>query len=379
MRITFAMGPYFPVPPLFGSGVEVFQLALAEEIASRGHQVTMISRQFGDFPADEVSGGVHHLRVKSRDAPRSRLWFRLYDLIYSRRVARVLPPSDITLTNSLFLPCVLPRQRAGRLYVHVARFPKNQLWLYRHVDRLQAVSTTVGEAIRRQVPSMSDRVSVIPPAVTGVLARPLPAERIGAPRAKTILYVGRIAREKGIHALIQAFVSLAKEALLGYRLEVVGPHEIRQGGDGPDYLRELKALAAPAGDKISFEGFIPDIRDLRQVFERADIFVYPSLAEYGESFGLAPLQAMAAGCRVILSNLACFREFLQSGFNGVAFEHEQQCVANLAASLTAMIKERDAAPMRQAAVSTVARFQLAAVADRFIEDFVAVLDNRRVP
>ena len=379
MRITFAMGPYFPVPPLFGSGVEVFQLALAEEIASRGHQVTMISRQFDDFSVDEVRDGIHHLRVKSRDAPRSRLLFRVYDLIYSRRVARALPPSDITLTNSLFLPCVLPRRRAGCLYVHVARFPKHQLWLYRHVDRLQAVSSAVGDAIRRQIPSMSDRVSVIPPAVTGILARPLPSEQISAPRAKTILYVGRIAREKGVHALIQAFTQLEKDVLTGYRLQIVGPHEIRQGGDGADYLEELKTLATRARDKISFDGFIPDIGDLRRIFESADIFVYPSLAEYGESFGLAPLQAMAAGCRVILSNLACFREFLRPDVNGVTFDHDRQCVANLAATLTAMTKEADPVPMRQAAVATAVRFQLDAVADRFIEDFSAILDTQWKP
>src|SRR6266700_3701621 len=90
MRITFVTGPFFPVPAVLGSAVERWHLALAEEMAGRGHRVAMISRTYGDFPNEEMRNGVRHMRVPSWDAPRSRFLFRIYDLLYSLRVARRL-------------------------------------------------------------------------------------------------------------------------------------------------------------------------------------------------------------------------------------------------------------------------------------------------
>jgi glycosyltransferase involved in cell wall biosynthesis len=375
MRITIALGPYFPVPPILGGAIETVQLALAEEFATRGHQVTVISRRFPGLANEEVRAGVRHLRVKSRDAPRSRIGFRLYDLLYSWRVARLLPPSDMTVTHSFFLPCVLPRRRAGRLYVHVARYPKGQMWLYRHVDRLQTVSASLAAEIRRQTPAMADRLVVIPEPLTGALAAPMPLASLADPRPRTILYIGRIAHEKGVHALVEAFAMLAKGPLSGYRLQIVGPHETRQGGDGADYLNQLKQLAAPAGDAVIFSGFIPYGNSLRRVLEIADIFVYPSLAERGESFGLAPLEAMAAGCRVVVSDLACFREYLDPDRNGYVFDHRQDTARTLAATLTAILREGDSLPMREAAVATAGRFQLGPIADQFLADFNLLLSK----
>lgn len=376
MRITFAMGPYFPVPPVFGSGAEKVHLALAEAFARRGHEVAMVSRAYGDFASDEVRAGVRHLRVASCDAPRSRFLFRYYDLLYSRRVAEVLPQSDITITNSFFLPMVLRKRRAGRLYIHAARYPKGQFWLYCHVDRVQAVSAAVAEAIRRQTPVLANRISIIPPPLIGPLAGLLPADRIDVPRDRTILYIGRMAAEKGVHVLVEAFASEAKGALAGYRLRLAGPHERRHGGDGPDYVERLKTLAAPAGEAVRFEGFIPDIADLRRLYEAADIFVYPSLAEWGESFGMAPLEAMAAGCRVLVSDLACFRDYLDPGRNGLVFDHRHDRVAALARALAAMAGETDMRAMRRAAVATAGGFGVETIAGRLLDDFASLLGTK---
>lgn len=375
MRITIALGPYFPVPPVLGGGVETFQLALAEEFARRGHVVTMISRAYADFPREETSSGIRHIRVPSWDVPQSRIKFRLYDLLYSRRVARVLPESDITVTNSVFLPNCLPRKRAGRLYVHVARYPKGQMWLYSHVDRIQTVSAAVAEAIRRQTPVLTDRIIVIPPPLTGPLAVLVPADRLQDPRARTVLYVGRIAAEKGVHCLVEAFAGLVRGPLSGYRLRVVGPHEIGQGGGGADYLSRLRKLAAPAAESVSFEGFIPSVTALRAIFESADIFVYPSLAEKGESFGLAPLEAMAAGCRVLVSDLDCFSEYLEVGVNGRSFDHQHDPVRSLSAALTDLAIAENGPAMRKAAVATAAKYQLGPVVDRYLDDFCRLIQE----
>jgi glycosyltransferase involved in cell wall biosynthesis len=270
---------------------------------------------------------------------------------------------------------VLPRDRAGRIYVHVARFPKGQMWMYWRAHRLQAVSAVVAKAIAKQTPILRDRLCVIPPPIVGPFAALAQLEKLPQ-RSRTILFVGRIAEEKGIHLLIEAFVRVAQGPLADFTLLIVGPHEVRQGGDGPAYLQKLKVLAAPAQNTILFHGFVPDFEDLRKIYETADIFVYPSIAEKGESFGLAPLEAMAAGCRVLVSDLACFREYLEPGRNGVSFDHRHDAVDGLATALVALAAEPNPLAMRTAAVATASRYLIAPVTELYLNDFAELIRKR---
>jgi glycosyltransferase involved in cell wall biosynthesis len=375
MRITFVIGPFYPVPAVLGSGVEKSHLALAEEMARLGHTVTMISRTYGDFPKEEMRHGVRHIRVSSWDAPRSRLLFRIYDLFYSLRVARILPDSDVTITNSVFLPLVLPRRRAGHIYVHAARFPKGQMWLYWRADRIQAVSSVVAEAILEQTPILRNRVCAIPPPIVDPFAALAPPEKLKH-RPHTILFVGRIAEEKGLHVLIESFARLARGPLSGFTLQIVGPHTVSQGGDGPGYRERLEMLAAPAAGAVVFRGFVEDFAKLRAIYEDADIFVYPSLAEKGESFGMAPLEAMAAGCRVVVSDLACFREYLEPGKNGVVFDHRHNAIDALTRALTKLAVDENPIAMRKAAIATVGRFLIEPVTKLYLDDFAALTGKR---
>src|SRR5207244_8582480 len=65
----------------------------------------------------------------------------------------------------------------------------------------------------------------------------------------------------------------------------------RSGGE--TYLASLQAAAQKAEGKIIFAGSIFDTTKLTNAFRSARLFIYPSLSERGESFGLAPLEAMA--------------------------------------------------------------------------------------
>lgn len=372
MKINCLIGPFYPVPSAFGSSVEKIFLALCEEFAARGHEVTIVSRRYADFAHDERVAGVRHLRVASFDRPARSWLYRLLDVVYALRVRRAMPAADVTITNSVSMPLLLSHRRAGKLYVDVARYPKGQMGLYRRVDRLQACSSHIASAICEQSPSVAHLVKTIPNAVTSVFAR-LTREPVDhAARAKEIVFVGRIAREKGVDLLIRAFAKLAPRAP-GWRLVVVGPHRSQQGGDGEALLEELKQLAAASQAEVEFTGPIFDEQVLAARYQRSAVFVYPSVAEKGEAFPIAPLEAMACGCAPVVSDLRCFDDAVTGEVNGLVFDHRDASGGALAAVLERLTGD-DALRHRlaDAAKATSRRYVPAAVAEQFLADFEAL-------
>jgi len=69
--------------------------------------------------------------------------------------------------------------------------------------------------------------------------------------------------------------------------DAFGQTGTRLGGGGEGYLASLQSAAGKGEGKITFTGPIFDPGELASCFVRRDFFIYPSLSERGESFGLA--------------------------------------------------------------------------------------------
>ena len=89
MKITIVLGAFLPVPPTMGGAVEKMWSALAQEFARRGHEVVIVSRKMPDQPRDETVNGIRQLRVPGFDTPRSLVWLKFLDLLYSRRAMSI--------------------------------------------------------------------------------------------------------------------------------------------------------------------------------------------------------------------------------------------------------------------------------------------------
>jgi glycosyltransferase involved in cell wall biosynthesis len=381
MKITIVLGAFFPVPPIMGGAVEKVWFALAREFARRGHHVVEISRTMPQLHRRESIAGVQHVRVRGFDAPRSLLWLKFLDLIYSARVMAVLPEADVVVTNTFWLPILLRSSKRGKVYVHVARYPKGQMRFYRRAARLQAPSEAVAGAIFAEAPQLRPKTKVIPypvPEIRNNNESPPPL----AERSRTILFVGRVHPEKGVHLLIEAFAGLPRDLAAEWKLSIVGPAEEELGGGGQSYLAGLKRSALKAGGKVFFQGPVFDPAALEQNFRSARLFVYPSLADLGESFGLAPLEAMAHGCAVIVSNLGCFRDFIRDHETGFIFDHHaagspvnalreklQQAIAN----------SESLARVAEAGYRESAKYSVSRVADQFLHDFSSLTGQSDVP
>lgn len=372
MRITIVTGAFFPVPPIMGGAVEKFWYVVGKEFARQGHQVTHVSRAIVGLRNRETCDGVEHLRVCGYDTP-SQLWrLKFRDLLYSLRAWRALPPADILVTNTFWLPLLAVSSRAGKVYVHVARTPKWQMRFYQRAARLQAPSSVIAAAIAHEAPSLADKVIVIPyaaPPHVSVDQPPATEER-----ARIVLFVGRIHPEKGVHLLIEAFMQESEGALRDWTLQIVGPTDVAQGGGGEDYAGELRGLAG-GSNQVIFRGPIFEAEELERAYRGARLFVYPSLAETGETFGLAALEAMSHRCAVVVSQLACFRDFVCDGETGFVFDHRAPAPAQALQEKLAQVvaSEASLAAVAEAGRRRAGDYQLAAIACRFLNDFASLL------
>lgn len=366
MKIAILHSGFMPSPPLRGGAVEKMWHRLALEFARRGHEVTQISRACDGLPVTETIAGVRHRRADGFDRPKS-MWRAIWrDARWNLRSRGLLPLADVVVTNSFLAPLLLPRG-CGSIYVDVQRMPKGQMKLYQRAARLRANSTAVVEAIVAEAPGMRDRVRMIPNPLPFVPERLVNWEC----KTRTVLFVGRLNPEKGIELLLEAW-QLARQhgRLRGWKLELVGPADVEGGGGGEGWVRELQArFAAP---DVAWHPPVYDTAALGKIYERAAVFVYPSLAERGETFGLAVLEAMAWGAVPVVSGLACFRDFLQPGSNGWSFDHRG---AGGAKALMVALDEAAGADLRTMGARAVAvrdSHSSVSIAERFLADFAKI-------
>lgn len=120
------------------------------------------------------------------------------------------------------------------------------------------------------------------------------ASVIGAARAErlVIAFIGRLAREKAVDRLLIAYAILPEHIRRRTHLIVAGPDDQDQEAT----LRRLAQDLAIAGD-VTFKGMLA-AAERRMLLAASDVFVLPS---HTENFGIAALEAMAAGLAVVVS------------------------------------------------------------------------------
>ncbi|MBC7366184.1 MAG: glycosyltransferase family 4 protein [Undibacterium sp.] len=357
------------MPPLRGGAVEKVWFALGQEFARRGHEVTHYSRLCDGLPETEIIGGVRHVRVPGADTPSSLVRLKWRDLLYTRRVAKKLTRVAVVVTNTFWAPLVFSPRRHGPIWVHVQRYPKGQMLFYRRAARLQTVSRVIADAITRQAPSLAARVSVIPNPLPPLVA---PATSVGRD-PNLVLFVGRLHPEKGIELLLQAAV-LARQTAPALRFCIVGPSETRFGGGGAGFRRRLDALAVPLGTAVEFTGPVFDEARLAAHYAHASVFAYPSLAARGEASPVAPLEALARGCPVVTSDLACFDDTIGTGPFAHRFDHTApDAAARLAAVLVRVTTDRQAwASASVAAEARAHEFSIRRIAREYLAGFATL-------
>ena len=196
------------------------------------------------------------------------------------RLERALPASRV----ALFLendPRSMRQARTGaertRLLARLAGVVCASAWLRdRFVEGIPRDARLPGPAVLH---------NAIDP---GELAPPVP--RVGL-----ILFTGRVVRDKGVDAFIEACAA-ALPGLPGWRAEIIGADRFRPDSPDTPFLAALRPRAAAAG--VAMRGYRPHT-EVMAALARASIAVVPS--RWQEPFGMAALEAMASGAALICS------------------------------------------------------------------------------
>lgn len=135
-----------------------------------------------------------------------------------------------------------------------------------------------------------------------------------------ILAVGSMDPRKNFKNLVRAFEMM----------ENPNVNIVIAGGTNP-HVFKMDGLEFP--ENVKYLGYVTD-DELKSLYEHADCFIYPSLYE---GFGLPPLEAMALGCPVIVSNVASLPEVCGSA----ALYCDPTSEKNIADKINSIINDQD--------------------------------------
>lgn len=170
----------------------------------------------------------------------------------------------------------------------VSQFAKNELleWLECSHDKVIVTYNGIDESFKKE--NNEKKLSDI-------------RKKYKLPR-EFILYIGNQKPHKNVVTLVKA-LSLIEDKNIPLIINGKLSEECEKAA------KELKIE-----DRIRSIGFVDDV-DLPAIYSLAKVFVFPSLYE---GFGLPPLEAMACGCPVIVSNAASLPEVVKDG--AIVFE-----------------------------------------------------------
>ena len=287
--------------PYVGSGLGVVVKFQAEYLASRGHNVTVISSNIPQASKIFVLNKVTYIKVPAV-ALLERLHIPVPILFFNKRVISAIRNADIVHVHDILYPSSL-------VAALLAKFYKKRVVLTQHVPHVQYSnrlinsieklafytiglltlrasneSIVLNTSVQKWISQYKNEVHYLPNGVDSKLFKKSTEqekqtirERYNIPLDKfVVLFVGRFVPKKGFNTLYNA-----KDP--SYLILFVG------GGIIPKYIK--------SDDAVRIIGPLPQ-EELALLYRASDVFVLPS---FGEGFPLSIQEAMSSGLPIITS------------------------------------------------------------------------------
>jgi phosphatidyl-myo-inositol alpha-mannosyltransferase len=298
------IGLVLPYNIFLGGGVKECVVALREGIEVRGHQAFILTPQPRDYKDKApsgillVGGGVPFRAARTKA--------QISASVDINSLEKVLDEQrfDILHFHEPWIP-MLSRQilsRSNAINIGTFHAAMSERWTSRTVERVITpytksilkyldVMTAVSPTATKYVRTLTNRrVHIIPNGIDLTKYTGNKSDKNKPHRHKTIFYIGRLEKRKGLKYLIQAY-GVLKNVHPEFRLVIAG--------EGPDREKLEEFVKEYKIHDVSFLGYIDEEHKLR-LLESSDVFCSPAL--YGESFGIVLLEAMASGCVTVAGN-----------------------------------------------------------------------------
>jgi 1,2-diacylglycerol 3-alpha-glucosyltransferase len=362
MRILMLSDVYFPRV----NGVSTSLLSFRRQLTALGHQVVLVAPEYGKPSEDETD----ILRVPSRYVfidpedrmMKPRLALKLvkpllpdgFDLVHIQtpfvahhvalRLLRALPVARVATYHTLFeeyLSCYVPFFPAPLLRAAARFAAKRQSNV---LDGVIAPSRSVANTLQGY--GVAAPIRVIP---TGLGPHDLKDGDGGAFRRKhgigahrpVALYVGRVAFEKNISALLRVTEEVRK-TVPDILLVIAG-----EGPAGRHLQQEVERLGL--GQSVLFVGYLSRHEELPDCYRAADVFVFASATE---TQGLVLLEAMACGVPVVAVPARGTAELIGLGRGAVPAPTDP---AGFASAVVQVLQDRDLRERLRAEARALAR------------------------
>lgn len=285
------------VPPKKYGGTERVVHALTEELVKRGHEVTLFAS--GDSQTSAKLEWVYPRGLREAKLPDlygTNPWTMLnfgmayelqdeFDIIHDH-----LAPLSIPAANIASTPVVMT--------MHGAFTPANRK-LFQSLRSPSIVS--ISEAQIFSAPNINH-------AGTVHNGLPMEAYPFGGEPGKYLLYVGRIAMEKGVHFAIEVAEQLDIPLIIAAKVDPVDQ----------TYFRTY--IEPRLSERIRWIGEV-DEAERNKLMSEALCFLHP--VTWREPFGLTLIEAMACGCPVVAFNRGSIPEIVKTGVTGYVVEDSE--------------------------------------------------------
>jgi glycosyltransferase involved in cell wall biosynthesis len=321
-------------PPRIVGGIARHVAELYPELVALGHEIHLITVEFGEALPHEIVDGVHIHRVPVAKGHDFFHWVSNmnnsmgqyggelileqgnFDLVHAHDW--IVGDAAIALKHHFKIPLIatIHATEYGRhngihneTQNYIANKEKN---LAHNAWRVIVCSDYMSHEVQRALHIPRNKVDII---YNGI--RPEKKHRdstfnyqqfrryFAREEEKIIYYVGRMTYEKGVSVLLNAAPKVIREMQGKAKFVIIG-------GGNVDNLKDQSWMLG-LGEKCYFTGFMSD-EDLDKFQTIADCAVFPSLYE---PFGIVVLESFAARVPVVVSNTGGLPEVVRHGMTGI--------------------------------------------------------------
>ena len=353
------------IPTLEGGGAERQLSLLAAEQVRRGYDVHIALRRGGVHAQSLLDGGARLHRLGDRPSVDPRQYFAIVGVVSQLRpdvVQTWLPQMDVIGGLAALqsrTAWVISERTSSKFYADVPYFA----WVRRQIGRYSSAvvaNSEAGAAYWRLTGGLPKCVAIIRNALDLVGIRTAPAKSRQGLSGDVVLVVGRFSPEKALEIVVQAIGNL----------EGVDPLTVVMIGEGP--VRgaiEEQIKTASLCSRISIQPYQSDWWSWLKI---ADCLVVMSRFEGNPN---VVLEAMAAGCPVILSDISAHREIADSSSALFVPVDDVNALSNGIAEL--LLNKGAASERARRAQSNMDRLTVQAMADAYDAVYSDALNGKK--